>query len=296
MQDTPDAKNPSYVAMEVSDQAMAADKQVSAAGRRRTRLSGWVLSQFQVTLAICGIVIGFLVCFGLGFLSGVWFQTPGQIMPQDDAITLADNQLDREQKTSPGDREMTFYSALPSRDGTPEPELPPRTATAPGPQPERQPPPTVAPDASSASASQSPPPRVPEAVQPEVAELDQAEKMGSTPLPASASPGRVPSEPQVAAPAPPKATGEALAAVVPGEQFYIVQVGSFRKVDQAYHLQDQLVKKGYEARIGLSMVEGKGAWYRVRVGRYADRGSADETAQRLQKRENIDSLVMRVSP
>lgn len=95
--------------MEVSDQAMAADKQVSAASRRRARLSGWVLSQFQVTLAVCGIVVGFLVCFGLGFLSGVWFQTQEHMMPHDDAITLADDQLDRERKApspSPG-REMT---------------------------------------------------------------------------------------------------------------------------------------------------------------------------------------------
>ncbi len=79
------------------------------------------------------------------------------------------------------------------------------------------------------------------------------------------------------------------------ELFYSVQVGSFRKVEQAYRLQDQLIKKGYQARIGLSIVEGKGAWYRVRVGRYADRGSANKTAQRLQKSENVDVLVMRVS-
>ncbi len=276
--------------MEVSDQAMAADKQVSAASRRRARLSGWVLSQFQVTLAVCGIVVGFLVCFGLGFLSGVWFQTQEHMMPHDDAITLADDQLDRERKApspSPG-REMTFYSTLTtSRDGTPEPKSQPRTVAAPAPQPEgpRQ-------AAKPAVAVLSAQPR-----ETETPEADKTEKIRSAPLTAAVSPGSSSSEPQVEVPAPSKSKqeGPVASADAPQERFYSVQVGSFRKVEQAYRLQHQLVKKGYQARISLSIVEGKGAWYRVRVGRYADRGSANQTARRLQTKEKIDVLVMRVS-
>ena len=262
---------------------MAADKQISAASRRRTRLSGWVLSQFQVTLAVCGIVVGFLVCFGVGFLSGVWFQTQEQMTPHDDAITLADDQLERERKTlsaparAPSERQMTFYSTLTSRDGgaVPKPQRP--AAVAP---PSAQPP-------------------KPEAVEPDKAETDQPEAIRTARLPSAeslseppvaiASPQRP--NPEEAAPKPeaPAASGTR------EERFYSVQVGSFRKVEQAYRLQDQLIKKGYQARIGLSIVQGKGAWYRVRVGRYADRGAANKTAQRLQKREKIDVLVMRVS-
>lgn len=265
---------------------MAADRQTSAARRRRSRLSGWVLSQFQVTLAICGIVVGFLVCFGLGFLSGVWFQTQEQIVPHDAAVTLADDQLDREVKASSPDQEMTFYSTLPSRDGTPESQLQPQTTT-PVPQPEHPSPPTV--------ASPLPPLHIPEAVEPGVVKPGAVTEIRSAPLPATASARPVPSESQVEAPAVPEPEREASSAVASEDRFYSIQVGSFRQAEQAYGLRDQLVKKGYQARIDLSIVAGKGAWYRVRVGRYADRGVADQTAQRLQESENIDVLVMRVS-
>ncbi|ETW99815.1 MAG: hypothetical protein ETSY1_13575 [Candidatus Entotheonella factor] len=259
----------------------AEDKQVSAASRRRARLSGWVLSQFQVTLLLCGMVVGFLVCFGLGFLSGVWFQTQEQMMPHDDAITLADDQLERERKTlsqsrspSPSpSREMTFYSALTSSDGTPESK----------PKPKEQ-------HVADPSAAEAPSARPGEA---DKVEPDRAKQTDSARLMAAQSPDEPP-EAASSAPKPKREIPTASAGVSP-ERFYSVQVGSFRKVEQAYRLQDQLIKKGYQARIGLSIVEGKGAWYRVRVGRYADRGTANKTAQRLQNREKIDVLVMRVS-
>ncbi len=279
---------------------MAVNKRDSAASRRRVRLSGWVLSQFQVTLALCGVVVGFLVCFGLGFLSGVWFQTQEQMMPHDDAITLADNQLEREREVAASGQEMTFYSALPSRDGTPESVAPSQAATVSPLPPEPTPPkpastppvavstPTAASDdvsepapltvqdtaANTASAAVSPSDASPSEALRESSEDDQA---------------TTPPEPQA------KSDSVTVSVAKPDEKFYSVQVGSFRKVEQAYRLQDELLKKGYQARIGFSIVEGKGAWYRVRVGRFEDRGSANKTAQRLQKKEKVDVLVMRVS-
>jgi cell division protein FtsN len=273
--------------MEVSDQAMAAEKQTSAASRRRAQLSGWVLSRFQVTLAVCGIVVGFLVCFGLGFLSGVWFQTQEQMVSRDDAIALADGQLDREQTTESTGREMTFYSALTSPDHTPESTLPPRDAPAaelPGQRP-----------AASPGAPPSLQSGVPQAAKPVEAVPDTAEQLHAIPLTTDALPRSSASESPVETPTPPGRQPEALSAVAPEALFYSVQVGSFRNVEQASRLQNQLIKKGYQARIGLSIVEGHGAWYRVRVGRYADRGAADKSARRLQENENIDVLVMRES-
>jgi cell division protein FtsN len=266
--------------MEVSDQAMAAEKQNAAASRRRARLSGWVLNRFQVTLAVCGVVVGFLLCFGLGFLSGVWFQTQGQMASRDDAIALADGQLDREQTVAPPGREMTFYSALTSREGTPEP-----TSPLPG----------------AAGTSPSLPSRVSEAVKPNAVEPDTEENIHATPLATAALPRSAPSEAPTALPIPPgppqegPQQGESLSAVAMEGTFYSIQVGSFRSIEQAHRLQDQLVKKGYDARIGLSVVQGQGTWYRVRVGRYVDRSTADKSAQDLQKNENIDVLVMRES-
>jgi len=94
---------------------------------------------------------------------------------------------------------------------------------------------------------------------------------------------------------PPGQKTEALSAVASEEPVYSIQVGSFRSIEQAYRLQDQLIKKGYQVRIGPSIVQGNGTWYRVRVGRYTDRGAADKSAQHLRENENIDVLVMRES-
>ncbi len=126
-----------------------------------------MLSQFQITLAVCGIVVGFLVFFGLGFLSGVWYQTQEQMLPYDDAITLADNQLERERQTSLQEREMTFYSSLTSREGTPEPPLQPRAATAPVPKSERPSPAAAVPANDSVGGGQSPSRRASQQVEPE---------------------------------------------------------------------------------------------------------------------------------
>jgi cell division protein FtsN len=45
----------------------------------------------------------------------------------------------------------------------------------------------------------------------------------------------------------------------------------------------------------LTLVPGKGAWYRVRVGKFGARKEADQTAQRLRSRESMDVLVMKES-
>ena len=205
-------------------------------------------------LAACGIGVGFLVCFTLGFISGAWWQTQEQIALQADPAALAESQLDREQASASATtaREMTFYNTLMSttRDAATEPE----TATQPV-----TPKPRV-----TAEPSPAPPVTTPSATAPPVAAP-----------PAAASPA-------------------AVAKPAPGTLFYSIQVGSFRSAEQAHSLREQLLKKGYEARVGLAMASGA-AWYRVRVGRYADRDAADKTAQRLRDSENVSVLVMRES-
>ena len=102
-----------------------------------------------------------------------------------------------------------------------------------------------------------------------------------------------PAEPAVAQPEAAQSAATETAAA-PGKPFYSIQVGSFRSAEQAHSLREQLLKKGYEARVGLAMAQGA-AWYRVRVGRYADRGAADRTAQRLRDNERVKVLVLRES-
>jgi cell division protein FtsN len=77
----------------------------------------------------------------------------------------------------------------------------------------------------------------------------------------------------------------------PPEPFYSVQVGSFRVAEQAETLRQRLVRKGYDARVRLSMVPGQGAWYRVRVGQFSTRVAAEGVAQRLHSQERIPVMV-----
>jgi cell division protein FtsN len=77
---------------------------------------------------------------------------------------------------------------------------------------------------------------------------------------------------------------------------YSVQVGSFRGWEQAEKLRDRLARKGYSARIQTSRVPGKGLWYRVRVGYFSDRTTADRVAQRLVSHERLSVLIASESP
>jgi general secretion pathway protein A len=77
---------------------------------------------------------------------------------------------------------------------------------------------------------------------------------------------------------------------------YSVQVGSFRAREQAEVLRRHLTHKGYPARIRASIVPGQGTWYRVRVGHFANRETADQTAQRLATHENLSVLIAAAPP
>ena len=86
----------------------------------------------------------------------------------------------------------------------------------------------------------------------------------------------------------PAATEGARSSSGPG---YSVQVGSFRARAQAEQLHSRLMQKGYPARIEASQIIGKGVWYRVRVGHFAERAAADRTAQQLVSQEQLSVVV-----
>src|SRR5438128_2746492 len=70
-------------------------------------------------------------------------------------------------------------------------------------------------------------------------------------------------------------------AKVTSAEDFSVQVGSFGSSEQAERLRTSLAQKGYPARVQLSSVPGQGLRYRVRVGSYAERTAADQTAHHL---------------
>lgn len=72
---------------------------------------------------------------------------------------------------------------------------------------------------------------------------------------------------------------------------FSVQVGSFGSAEQAERLRTNLTQKGYPARVQPSSVPGQGLRYRVRVGNYAERTAADQTAHHLTAQEQVPAMV-----
>ena len=64
---------------------------------------------------------------------------------------------------------------------------------------------------------------------------------------------------------------------------YTVQVAALKAAKDADRLVAQLKKKGYPAYRTISKVQGKGIWFRVRVGKYNSRADARITLQKLKK-------------
>jgi cell division septation protein DedD len=72
---------------------------------------------------------------------------------------------------------------------------------------------------------------------------------------------------------------------------FLVQVMATRDEDQAKRLVDRLARRGYPAAV-LSENSGGAPLYRVRVGRYKERVSADAMAGKLRERERLEPWVL----
>jgi cell division septation protein DedD len=252
----------------------------SSGRSQRARLGGWVLTQFQVALALLGVAVGLVLFFGLGFLVGIWYQANENIRPNDHAIALAEEQLQREQTPKAPAKEMTFYSTLTTREGEPAAAQSPAMPVPPVPA---SVPPALdgaaAPIQASEGQTTLPERRVPEA------ELQRQVSAPTDPEP----PKRA--APTVASTSKVQTAAVAAAPPPPGAGFYTVQVGSFRSDTDAQRLLQQLVQKGYAARLLSITLPGKGLWHRVRIGTFAERVEANEMAQRLRRQENLTVLV-----
>ena len=75
---------------------------------------------------------------------------------------------------------------------------------------------------------------------------------------------------------------------------YILQAGSYVKLSDADHLKAKLVLSGFDTTVQRISIQGKGVYYRVRVGPYADKRVLKNAKQRLQKM-GINALPLKVS-
>ena len=62
---------------------------------------------------------------------------------------------------------------------------------------------------------------------------------------------------------------------------YTVQVASFKEVNQAKTLVDQLIKEKYDAYIAPIDMQNNKGWYRVCIGESTDRAQAQEKLENL---------------
>lgn len=76
-----------------------------------------------------------------------------------------------------------------------------------------------------------------------------------------------------------------------GSDFFSIQAGNFRDLENAENLRDELLYKGYLARIeDLTSTDGR--WYRVLIGKYQKKADAITIAEELREREKILYMIV----
>jgi len=76
---------------------------------------------------------------------------------------------------------------------------------------------------------------------------------------------------------------------------YAIQVASLKEPDKAQTVRDKFRSKGYPAYTQQAVVEGKGQWWRVRIGPYADKAQAQSDLGQLQK-AGVDAILFFAEP
>lgn len=80
----------------------------------------------------------------------------------------------------------------------------------------------------------------------------------------------------------------------PTKESFTVQVGSFQKKASADRLLSRLKGVIPDGRVVSSPVSGKGTWYRVQIGRFSDRQSAQKWGDQLQSKGIIQQFIVTI--
>lgn len=72
---------------------------------------------------------------------------------------------------------------------------------------------------------------------------------------------------------------------------YTVQVASFAEKKGAQTLAEKLKRKGYDAYVTATPLPKKGTWYRVRIGHYPSRTSAQKAADQIHGAEKLSFFI-----
>jgi len=77
----------------------------------------------------------------------------------------------------------------------------------------------------------------------------------------------------------------------PSKVRYTIQVGSYPEKALAEEETKNMKKRGYAAFLVATDIPEKGKWYRVRVGSFANKQSAEKLAKELKNKEGIESFI-----
>lgn len=72
---------------------------------------------------------------------------------------------------------------------------------------------------------------------------------------------------------------------------YSLQIASYPEKDSAEADVKKMKQRGYAAFITSSELEGKGTWYRVRLGSFSNRAAAEKLQKELRSKEGITPII-----
>ena len=72
---------------------------------------------------------------------------------------------------------------------------------------------------------------------------------------------------------------------------YTIQVGSYPERALADEDMKNMKRRGYAAFVVATAIPDKGTWYRVRVGSFGNRQSAEKLAKELKAKEGVDGFI-----
>jgi DedD protein len=152
--------------------------------------------------------------------------------------------------------------------------------------------PTVEPVATPADAAQATPPAISPIPLTAMEGLKEKEPPPLSPKkkspPKSARPKKDPPKPEK------KGTPKSSKASKATSGSQTIQVGAFSEESAAAALEKRLKAKGYDAYLLKSTVPGQGVRWRVRVGHFPDRASAELIAKNLKEKEGLNLFIATV--
>ena len=253
---------------------------------------GFYMRPKHVGLVFCVSLVGCIVTFGVGFIVGMGYKASEQVSPYAVIKTPGSESVmqGRISNAAWNDEKITFYDSLTNINNVPD--VPMEISQEPEPEPP------------AAGPARTPIPASP------VAPVVVVSGTGRQPAGEdAAADDRVRDPAPVVVPAPvlpePTVVAEGTNSVsrtVEGagnsrlgtdnavRESYSVQVASFLTPERAERLIEELASKGYRAYVHPFEAPGRRLWYRVKVGKFADRATASLTMQKL---GNPEAMITR---